>query len=372
VNYVRDRKEADVHILITTQATGSGGREYTLSFSGQNGFKGVDDTVKYFSNKTDTEDEIRRGLVKTLKIGLMGYVARTPISTRIAVTYAEEKKPQDVIDKWKSWVFSLSGNGFFNGEESYRYESFSGSFSANRVTPEIKIRLGISAGFSNNLYTYEGESIESSRESYSFSGLVVKSLNEHWSAGGYVNVSSSSYDNIRINLSPAPAIEYNFFPYSQSTRRQLRFLYKVQFQMARYRNLTIYDKMRENRWRQSLSVTLDIKEKWGSISTSLTGSHYFHDLKKNNVNLFTTIQINLFKGFNVYIVGGGSRIHDQISLVKGSASLEEVLLRRRQLETNYNYFAMFGLSYTFGSIYTNVVNPRFGSSGGSGVHIEIY
>jgi hypothetical protein len=25
---------------------------------------------------------------------------------------------------------------------------------------------------------------------------------------------------------------------------------------------------------------------------------------------------------------------------------------------------MFGLSYTFGSIFTNVVNPRFGSTGG--------
>src|SRR5207253_3154546 len=30
VNYVRDRKEAQVHILITTQPTGSGGDEYTL------------------------------------------------------------------------------------------------------------------------------------------------------------------------------------------------------------------------------------------------------------------------------------------------------------------------------------------------------
>src|SRR5512136_3185736 len=43
VNYVRDRNEAQVHILITTQSTGGGGREYTLSFSGQHEFRGVDD-----------------------------------------------------------------------------------------------------------------------------------------------------------------------------------------------------------------------------------------------------------------------------------------------------------------------------------------
>ncbi|MFO7924858.1 MAG: hypothetical protein R6U58_14325 [Bacteroidales bacterium] len=34
------------------------------------------------------------------------------------------------------------------------------------------------------------------------------------------------------------------------------------------------------------------------------------------------------------------------------------------LETQYMYFSSFGLTYTFGSIYSNVVNPRFGSSGG--------
>jgi hypothetical protein len=32
---------------------------------------------------------------------------------------------------------------------------------------------------------------------------------------------------------------------------------------------------------------------------------------------------------------------------------------------------MLGLSYTFGSIYTNVVNPRFGRAGGGGMTIRI-
>jgi hypothetical protein len=371
VNYVRDRKEADVHLLITTQSTGSGGSEYTLDFSGQNGYSGLDDKLKYFSNKTDTADDIRKGLVRTIKMGLMAYVAKTPISSRIAVSYAEEKKPGAEADKWDSWVFNVSGNGFFNGEKSYRSSSLSGSFSANRVTPDIKIRLGLSASYGDNRYEYGDTIIQSDRESYSFSGLVVKSLNEHWSVGGYLNASSSTYSNIRFDLAPAPAVEYNLFPYSQSTRRQFRILYKVGFRTVRYREETIYLKTSENLWNESLSFTLDVKEKWGAISASLVGSHYFHDFSKNNLNAFATVQLNLVKGLNAYVIGGGSRIRDQLGLVKGQASLEEIILQRRQLETGYSYFFIFGLSYTFGSIYTNVVNPRFGSLGGGGVSIII-
>jgi hypothetical protein len=369
VNYVRDRKEAQVHILITTQATGGGGVEYTLAFSGQNEFSGLDDTLKSFSKQTDTDDEIRKGLVKTIKMGLMTYVARTPMASRIAVSFAEEQETRAVADKWKSWVFSLSANGYFSGEKSYRYQSVYGNFSANHITPDIKIKLGLSANYFYSRYDYSGEIIDNDRESYGFSGLVVKSLDEHWSVGGFLNASSSTYSNIQLNVSPAPAVEFDVFPYSQSTRRQLRILYWAAFSMTRYRQETIYFKTRENLWMESLSVSMVVKEKWGSISAALTGSHYFHDFSKNYLNLYASIQLNILKGLDAFIYAGGSRIHDQLALVKGDLTLEDVILQRRQLETSYSYYLSFGLSYTFGSIYTNVVNPRFGSTGSGGMTI---
>ncbi|MDA0334911.1 MAG: hypothetical protein O2782_07090 [bacterium] len=52
------------------------------------------------------------------------------------------------------------------------------------------------------------------------------------------------------------------------------------------------------------------------------------------------------------------RINDQLSLAVGGATLEEVLLRRRELATDYKVWSRAGLSYTFGSIYNNVVNTR--------------
>ncbi len=170
-------------------------------------------------------------------------------------------------------------------------------------------------------------------------------------------------------MTPAPALEYDLFPYSQSTRRQLRFLYKLRFKSVRYREETIYDKTSETLWGESLSATLDVKEKWGSITTTLSGSNYFPNVRKFRMDLFGTVQFNLFKGFNAYVAGGGSHVHDQLSLRKREATTEEILLRSREFPSHYDYFVAVGISFTFGSIYTNVVNPRFGRIGGGGVRI---
>jgi hypothetical protein len=246
-----------------------------------------------------------------------------------------------------------------------------GNFSASRVTPEWKVRLGLSGNFQKDAYNVGDFDYESNRHGQTLSGLVVRSLDDHWSIGAILQLGASTYDNNKFSIVPTPAVEYDVFPYSESTQRQLRILYAVGPSIVRYREETVYDKTRETRWGQSLSFSFELKRPWGTISTSLSGSHYFHDLSKNRLNLNGEISMRIFKGLNFNIGGGGSRVRDQLFLPKGGASFEEVLLRRRQLETGYNYFFMVGLSYTFGSVYSNVVNPRFGSSGGGGMSINI-
>jgi hypothetical protein len=372
VNYVRDRKEAQIYILVTTQRTGGGGREYSLTFMGQQDFQGIDLVHKYFSSQTDTADEIREGLTNALKVGLMTYMARTPLRRYLAINYLPESRPQEIKDKWNYWVFNLRGYGNFSGESNYRYDSMSTTLSASRTTTASKVRLSFYYSRSRNTYNYENLKITSQSKSGSLSALSVWSLGEHWSAGGYFDGYSSTYENIKNSLTLAPAIEYNFFPYSQASRRQLRLLYRLNFGHVRYREETIYEKIKENLLSQSLALTLDLKEKLGTVSVSLTGSHYFHDFRKNRLTLYGMVNLFLFKGFSFYILGSGSRIHDQLSLARRGASLEEILLRRRQLETSYSYFVSIGFSYTFGSLFANVVNPRFGSEGGGGVRIEVY
>lgn len=65
VNWVRDRQDAHVHILGTAQETGGGGREFTFAFIGLREFAGRSDTLRYVSSNTDTEAEVRDGLVQT-------------------------------------------------------------------------------------------------------------------------------------------------------------------------------------------------------------------------------------------------------------------------------------------------------------------
>jgi hypothetical protein len=359
VNYVRDPKEADIHILITTLSTGGGGTEYTLAFSGRRAFAGKDDVLKYTAGSTDTSDEHRKGLVAVIKLGLMAYVAKTPIASRISISLLDKTKPTSVDDRWDFWVFSLSAGGSFSGETLSRYSSLRGSLSANRVTPSLKIRSSFSTYKDTDRFSFDDETIVSTSRSQSFSFLAVKSINNHWSAGGWLTAGASTYSNTRSMINPAPALEFDWFPYSESTRRQLRFLYKPGFRAYRYREETIYDKTSEGLWGQSVSATLELKEKWGSTSASVEAFNYFHDWHKNHLEIYGDLSVRIFRGLSFNIYGNYSRVHDQLSLVKGNATLEEVLLRRRQLATSYSYYGSIGFSYTFGSIYSNVVNPRF-------------
>jgi len=373
VNYVRDRLEAQVHILISTQGTGGGGVEYTMTFIGQNDFKDAKDLQRYYSSKTDTDDDVRRGLVKALKLGLMSFVARTPIAGRIGVEYAPPAAAAAGRDRWNSWVFSLSGDAYLSGEETYQSHMAYGSFAANRVTPGSKVRLGLSVDRAKQKYIIDEETITGSSSSWQASGLYVKSLGEHWSAGVSIDVESSLYSNIDLGWKVAPAVEYNFFPYSQSTRRQLRALYSLSLNPVRYREETVFGKLRETLFKQELSLTLDLREKFGTISLSAEGSNYLHDLGQYRVDTFGVVNLRLYKGLSVYVLGGYSWYHDcQRSLLGREPTFEELLLRLRELPMTSNHFMAIGFQFQFGSIFTNVINPRFGSTGGGGLSISIH
>ncbi len=370
VNYVRDRLEADVHVLVTTQATGSGGTEYAMAFIGRADYATVSENLVYSSSKTDTEDEVRKGYVSVLKMGLIPYVARTPIRDLLTIEYKEKIQPTDVVDPWKFWVFNLSVGGELDHESQAKSQALSLDASANKITPDLKIRLGLATFFARDEFQYEEELIESDSREFNLAGLFTKSLGEHWSAGIYVSAGSSTYGNILSKISPAPVVEYNIFPYSESTRRQLRLMYKAGFDFVRYREETIYDKTKENLLSQALSAVLEIKEPWGTLEAGLEGSHYFHDFKKNRLEFNAEAAIRIFKGLNFIVDLHYERVRDQLSLAKGDRSLEEILLRRKEIATDYNLGLEAGLSFTFGSIFSNVVNPRFGSLGNLDYHYD--
>jgi len=85
VNWVRDRWDSDVQLLITAETTGAGGRSFELLFLGQGRFEGMVDTIPYVSGYDATEDELRRGLAGIMKLGLMRYVGLTSVANEISI-----------------------------------------------------------------------------------------------------------------------------------------------------------------------------------------------------------------------------------------------------------------------------------------------
>ena len=364
INYVRDIKDAQVYIINSNQRTGSGGEEFTFYLVGQHKFEGMKDTLQFVSSPDNTEDQIRELKVNTIKQGLMRYVQTTPLAKHISISFDQPMSQEVTTDNWDSWVFRTSVNGFLNGQKTYNSNRIFGSVSANRITPEWKMDFGADYSFNLDRFEIEEEIIKSVNQSKSFETLIVRSLGEHWSAGGTTKIRSSSFSNYKLKISAMPGIEYDLYPYSESTRRQLRLLYSAGYIYQSYMDTTIYDKLEEHLWGHSLSAAYQVVQKWGSIDLTMNWFNYLNDFSKNNLSLSGNMSIRIAKGLNFNFGGGASLIHDQLALVKSGASTEEILLRRKELATAYQYFTYFGLSYTFGSIYNNVVNPRFGSSSG--------
>ncbi|MBI1807525.1 MAG: hypothetical protein HYR76_10795 [Ignavibacteria bacterium] len=361
INYVRDRSEAQLHTLITTERAGNGGVAYTFTFIGQQEFLGVNDTLTYISKQSDTEEIIRAGLVQSLKLGLIRYVERTPLAHNLSIGYEIPSKTAEVQDTWDYWLFSINANGSFSGEQQQTSRFLSGSFSANRTTADLKINIsGRVNNRENNFEIDDTTEIKNISRRLGFEGSVIFSLTDHWSTGASTEITSATFNNRKVLIDPAVGLEYNLFRYSESTRRQLRFGYEIHYNYVEYNEETIYFKNVERRVNEKISATLEVKEPWGTAAASLEASHYFHDFNKNRIELFGELSYRLIEGLSIRLFGSVSRIHDQLFLPIRGASTEEILLQQSQRATQYEYSTSIGFSYSFGSIYNNVVNARFG------------
>ena len=365
VNYVRDRKAAQIHILTTSQRTGSGGTEYTFNFIGQLDFEGQDDSISVVTRADATSDERREARVKILRIGLMRYVAQTPMVEFLSVAYSAEddsSTTETAVDNWDYWVFRLSGRGWFNGQEFYQSKNLNGSFSANRITEKWKIENWASYRYNDSTYKLDSVTdVFNSNESYFLESSAVGAINEHWSAGASVFANSSTFSNMDLSYGGGPAIEYNIFKYSDFTTKQIRLKYNIGLNRNHYVDTTLFNKTEETLVRHRFSVSAEFVQKWGSISVSSSAAQYLHDTSLRNMSIWGNVSWRILKGLSLNFGGNIDFIQDQIALPKGGASEVEILTQQRQLATQYSYWGSAGISYTFGSIYNNIVNPRFGN-----------
>jgi hypothetical protein len=185
-------------------------------------------------------------------------------------------------------------------------------------------------------------------------------LDEHWSVGGGLGFSTSEFSNFDGQTYVFGGLEYSIFPYKESTRREIQLRTTLLEIYADYIDETIFDKRSQWLTKGKLSANIKFTQPWGSTGIYLEGSEFFHDFDRYRLQIQGQLALRLFAGFELELNGWAAKIHDQVSLAKGNATDEDILLQRRQLATSYQYNLSVGISYTFGSVFTNIVNPRFG------------
>ena len=360
VTFVTERTAADVHVLVTSQATAAGGTSFTFDFIGQRRFRGVDATLNYVRGPTETADQLRRGLIGRLKLGLVRYAADTSAADRIDVVTSAALAPTRGRDAWNYWVFRSTIRGTFSQEESNGSRLLGGSFSVDRTTDESKFVLAVNGEYSADSFRMTDlPSRTATRRTFAATTLAVKTVGSRWATGLKTMAGNSSYLNQDLAIRVAPGIEFNVFPYAEATRRRLTVQYTAGPNRFRYLTRTVFDAISETRVDETLLTTLDLTQPWGSISTAVEGSHYFSAAALYRVVAFGQADVRVYKGLSVNLMVTGARIHDQVYLPKEQVTIEDVLVRARQFATSHRFLALIGFTYSFGSVANTTVNPRF-------------
>jgi hypothetical protein len=366
VDWVRDVRDAEVYLLITSQSAGAGGNAYRIDLMGRRPpFEAMADTLIYVSTQDETDDVTRSNIVRIIKLGLVPYLLKTEAGEQFELTRREEELrgpgvrpllPTD--DPWNFWVFSSRLSGNLRDEARSKSRDVDGSFTARRVTDALKTSLSFSGNYGEN----ERLLSEGWYEYYTYrlnaDASHVFALGPHWSAGARFTAGSSIQNNQKLSLRAAPALEWSLWPYSEFTRRQLTVQYTAGTNYYAYEDTTIYGKIRESRGNHALTVSYEMTQPWGTARASIEASHYLDHIKFYKLDFAMSWDIRLFRGFSFNVNGSASRVHDQLYISGEGYSDEDILLRIRSLQTSYRYQLRVGFSYTFGSIYSAFVNPR--------------
>ena len=367
VDFVRQAQDADVHIFSNSSQTGGGGREVTLRFVGAGRFQGKDTELKAVSLTGDPEDVQRQAVFDAVRVGLLSYIAieGLPAGLELSVEPQEVEGGQPpATDPWNLWLYRVQGSGSFEAEETTRETQWELNLSADRVTEAWRLSFG--ASIEENIQRFdfdeeeEDEPLRVTRKSRQLEGFLGKSLGPHWSIGFDTGVASSDFGNTTLSARGMPAIEFSVFPYREYATRKLTLEYRAGLHHARYKEITLFDKTRETVGQHEFEARFDQQKKWGSIEVGFEASQYLHDMALYRLEGQTELSIRIIRGLSVTMDAQASRIRDQISLPRRGATPEEVLLRLRELQSGYQVEFSIGLSYSFGSLFNNVVNPRFG------------
>lgn len=362
VHYVSDHADADVYLRITDSATGSG-REYTLDFRGIPPFSDRRETFTFVSSHNNTPDEERMDLVRHIRLGMAPFLLQTDVSGWMDISFEKRENDQnvvtDLIDPWNNWVFEIDVSTEYEREESELHYDFEFEFDAWRVTDLWKIELEFEYNMDRSRVELTDGTRRVSRDSWDIESFAGYSLSERFSLGLFAETGYARTRNLLFFAEMSPAVEYNFFSYQEYQERRLWLRYRITPSYRNYERTTIFLKDSERVVQQVLSGQLRYDRPWGIIDVRMAASNYMHDPSIYSLSVRPSLSIRVFRGLMVSFRGQYRIVNDQISLPAADITDTERLLGEREAATSYYLEYRLGLTYVFGSRYSNYVNSRF-------------
>ncbi len=369
VSLVRDRQLADVALLVTSLRTASGGRQFSILTRGGGrpelrGDAPRADTLTVHIRPDATAHDQRLALVRAIKVALLPWIRESLEIAHVDLQYTPPRAngagTERPGDPWKQWVFRVGGSGWFAGDDNVRSGGGDANVRASRITEALKLEWTNEGQYRRERFRLSDSSVAVSvRQSWSSRVFVAPSLGDHWSAGLRASVASSIFQNTRLDSRTSLAVEYSPFPYRDATQRQIILRYSVGLRATRYVDTTVFGRLRETRPLQDLAMATDIRQPWGNVYGAAIWSQYLHDGRRRRLSLDLGIEYRVLAGLNIGAGLNYARIADQLNIPGVNLTDQERLLQLRELQSGSSASLSVGLSYTFGSVFSNVVNPRF-------------
>jgi hypothetical protein len=370
VDFLLDRIAADVNVLINEQSTGSGGRSIQIIFYGQQAFKNTNDTLVIDIAPNFTEFERRTEMLKGIKMGILPFLLKTSYAKFIDVKMkAPEKEFSKSTtakkDHWNYWVFRIGADGSLDKDQVYNSTSISGNVSIDRTTDKLKVSFRGRSNYYNYKYNYDDNGTNISYEILNKRFLaehsLVKSLGSHWGIGYQTSYNTNTFSNNKGMIYGKGAIEYSIFPYKDVNTRFFTVSYGIDIRNNKYFDTTIYFKTQETLLGHSLEANISFNQKWGTFSSSIAYRSFLKDPSLSNLSASLYWDMRITGGLSFYLNTYGAYVRDQVYLLKGKASEQDVLTKRRALASTYSFSTSVGLNFRFGSKLNNFVNPTLSS-----------
>jgi hypothetical protein len=364
LTFVRDRTDADVHIMLKSNYNSGGANVVTFFVFGKNVFASLQDTLNVTIPAQSVENEERSILNKQFQKIVLPYLAQTDLIDKItysAVTASDTSTKQEapVKDKFNYWVFRIGLNGYADGSANYKNISANANVSADRETE--KVRTNIYGSFNDEFNSFKDSSdwVTYEFRNYRAGASHIKKLTEHIGLGGEVNYRNSLFSNYKMKVSGAVSFEYSIFPYKEFNTKRLILGYSLGATANKYYDSTIYFKTAEQFLTQDINLIYSYTTDKGSINVGTFWNNQFQDFNKNYLGFNGAISARLVRGFNISFWGDYGFVRNQINIRKGGATKEELLVKNKELLSAYSFSTGIGLVYRFGSTNNSMINPAF-------------